>query len=346
MLEDVLEEVHGSLKTLWSKYGLNFIDFFHMDEETPVDKTREVFYRAILTGSTKRNIARAADRITVSDTEMYVCEYDYDRAWPVFKYQIKEISNASSRLFMEYILKLTEKGVREWLNMPYNFKFDEKKLFEAFPNRLFSDNVKGFIIESTVMDTVIRVCSNSGIKTKNPNMLDAQIATAAAIEEAAEGRTDAELEQFAQNLGFMKGAANSRQAEFDLIERDQKVDKDSIERARMVLKKNQERLVIDEEISGEDKHEESEAAGLLTTDEKDFLRVLLNGGDVRAKISEFESRFVSVSLLIESINNKAIDDSEVLVDEDRLFFCLIQFINYYTLFFNAWYIDWKFTKHI
>ena len=117
-----------------------------------------------------------------------------------------------------------------------------------------------FISESTVMDTVMRVCNNSGI---------------------------------------MKGTIGCKQVEYDLIERDQRVDKDSIEKARMVLKKNQERLVVDNELFTEEKK---------SGDERDFLRILLDGGEVRTKINELEGRFVSVSLLIESINNKAIEE--------------------------------------
>lgn len=270
LLEDAIEAVHISLKKLWEKYGLNFMDYFHiMDEKVVVNKTREVFYRAILTEATKRKITKMVNKVIVSDVEKYICEYDTDRDWPIFKYQSKEISNASSRLFMEYIIKLTEKGVREWLNISYKFKFDEKKLLSAFPNKLFKDNVEELVIESTIMNTVACVCNNSGI---------------------------------------MKGAMSCKQVEYDLIERDQRVDKDSIEKARMVLKKNQERLVVDNELFTEEKKTRDEKTRLLSSDERDFLKILLDGGEVRTKINELEGKFISVSLLIESINNKAIEE--------------------------------------
>lgn len=42
LLEDAIEAVHISLKKLWEKYGLNFMDYFHiMDEKVVVNKTRE-----------------------------------------------------------------------------------------------------------------------------------------------------------------------------------------------------------------------------------------------------------------------------------------------------------------
>lgn len=34
----------------------------------------------------------------------------------------------------------------------------------------------------------------------------------------------------------------------------------------------------------------------------------MDGGEVRTKINELEGKFISVSLLIESINNKAIEE--------------------------------------
>ena len=307
LLEDAIEAVHVSLKKLWAKYGLNFMDYFHIDEEIIVDQKREVFYRAILTESMKRRIANIVDNVVISNIEKYSCEYDYERNWPIFKYQIKEVSNASSRMFMEYILKLTEKGVREWLNVSYNFKFDEQKLYESFPNKLFSDNMKEFIIESTIMDTVIRVCSNSRIKTKNPKMKNAK-SISEAVEVVTKRRIRSGLKQHVQNLGIMKKGVNCTQAEYDLIERNQKVDKESIEKARMVLKKNQDRLVVDKEVIEEEKNVEGENIGLFTTDERDFLKVLLENGDIKEKINELERRFISVSLLIESLNNKAIDE--------------------------------------
>ena len=100
----------------------------------------------------------------------------------------------------------------------------------------------------------------------------------------------------------------NEEIEYDLIERDQRVDKDSIEKARMVLKKNQERLVVDNELFTEEKKTRDEKTRLLSSDERDFLKILLDGGEVRTKINELEGKFISVSLLIESINNKAIEE--------------------------------------
>lgn len=132
LLEDALEAVHVSLKKLWAKYDMNFKDYFYINEEIFVDKTREVFYRAILTNSTKKRIAKVVDRVRISDTEEYTCEYDYDKKWPVFKCQIKETCNAASCLFMEYIIRLTENGIRKCLGMPYVFNLNARKLYETF----------------------------------------------------------------------------------------------------------------------------------------------------------------------------------------------------------------------
>lgn len=301
LLEDAIEAVHAKLKKLWAKYNLNFMDYFH-DEEISMVKTREIFRYAVLTASVKERIAETTDRVIVSNEESYTCQYGA-KGWPVFTYQIIEVNNTSSRTFMEYILKLTEKWVGEWLGLLCDFQFDNKKFSEDLPTRLRLNNIKGSNIELIIRNTVTRVCSNSGIKAKDPQILDPHISTATLIGDVTENGTKIKNET---------RRANSKYVEYDLIKMNQKVDKDSIERARRVLKKNQERLVIEDTTNEENKPEfenpEFDSEGFFTMDEQELLRALLDGGDIQKKVNELKSRFISVNLLVESINNKTIDE--------------------------------------
>ncbi|MDD5791668.1 MAG: hypothetical protein PUD22_03685, partial [Erysipelotrichaceae bacterium] len=79
------------------------------------------------------------------------------------KYEQYEISNNSSRMLLDYIIKHTEKIMREHLGLNYNFKLDDRKMFELFPNQLFSDNVRNQIIVRTIVEATEKVCNQCGI---------------------------------------------------------------------------------------------------------------------------------------------------------------------------------------
>ena len=49
-------------------------------------------------------------------------------------------------------------------------------------------------------------------------------------------------------------------------------------------------------------------ATLFTDDERKLIVALLNGENIQNVISQFEGRFISINLLIESINDKSIDE--------------------------------------
>ena len=308
LLEEALEKVHEALVELWAKYDLDFLSYLHIKEYTVSEKTRELFYRSILTDDTKRKILEGANEFYINAGEKYECVYDYDKELPILRYLIKSVNNASSRILMEYILKLTEKFVREWLYMPYSFKFNEHQLKELFPNLLFSDNEKSFLIERTIMETVINVCEKSGIETINPKIIKAYSAGDEIFQNLTEQTKLVEKKNDVQSYDKISEAVNTKQAEYDLIERNQKADKESIEKARRILKKNQERLIIDEEDILQDNTMSDDEATLFTDDERKLIVALLNGENIQNVITQFEGRFISINLLIESINDKSIDE--------------------------------------
>lgn len=161
--EKAIEAVHDALAELWHSYGLSFEDYLHYEDKEIQDKQREIFFRGILTGRTKRYLRTVFEGREVSYTEDYLVGYDYDKNWPVLKYEQYEISNNSSRMLLDYIIKHTEKIMREHLGLNYNFKLDDRKMFELFPNKLFSDNLSNQIIVRTIVEATEKVCNQCGI---------------------------------------------------------------------------------------------------------------------------------------------------------------------------------------
>ena len=163
VLEEAIEEVHKDLTVLWKQYGLSFEEYLHYDERTTQNKQREIFFRGILTGKTKKDLVTSFKGRRISSQEEYRVGYDYDKGWPVLEYEQYEVSNNSSRVLLEYIIKNTEKVLRDHLGMNYNFKFDESKLYELFPVKLFRDNYREYVIEYAIIKAAERACKQHGL---------------------------------------------------------------------------------------------------------------------------------------------------------------------------------------
>ena len=163
VLEEAIEEVHKDLTTLWEEYDLDFEEYLHYETKERQDKQRELFFRGILTGKTKRFLRTSFEGRDISDTESYTVGYNYDRSWPVLEYEQFEISNSSSRILLDYIIKYTEKVVRDHLRMSYNFKFDDQKMYDLFPVPLFYDNMQRHTIARTIIAASDRVCRRNGL---------------------------------------------------------------------------------------------------------------------------------------------------------------------------------------
>ena len=111
-----------------------------------------------MTGKTKKELRNSFKGRKIAPQEEYRFGYNYDKGWPVLEYEQYEISNSSSRVLLEYIIKNTEKVVRDYLGMNYNFKFDEGKLYDLFPVKLFRDNLREYVIEKAIIKAAERVC--------------------------------------------------------------------------------------------------------------------------------------------------------------------------------------------
>ena len=204
---------------------------------------------------------------------------------------------------MEYILKLTEKVVREWLSIPYGFKFDEERLYELFPSRLFEINAKNHIIESVITEIVLGVCEESGIQSKN-----AKIRAVLEVDESIDALNTITIgDDRRERMQKLYSIVSGRKDEYDPIERDQRVDSSSIEGAREVLRRNQNRLIVEEENAEHKDSQSDDFAGVFSSEEEELLKILLSGDSVAERIEEMKQRFLAPNLLVESINEKAID---------------------------------------
>ena len=163
IFEEAIEEVHKELSKLWEKYEIKFLDYLVYENKEQLKKQRELFYRGILTRKTKRYLRTAFEGRRVSESEYYRVGYDYTRNWPLLMYEQTEISNCSSRMLLDYIIKNTERVIRDHLGFSYNFRFDDRKMYELFPIKLFKDNIQNHIIVRTIAITTDRICRKNGI---------------------------------------------------------------------------------------------------------------------------------------------------------------------------------------
>jgi len=163
VLENALEEVHKELKSLWNEYDINFEDYIHFEDRVQQEKEREIFYRGILTDATKEYLRNTFEGRKVSENEEYRTGYNNKRDWPVLVYDHYEISNSSSRILLEYIIKNTEIVIRDHLGLKHTFKINHGQLYDHFPIQLFKDNARRHIIMKTIMRTTEEVCREHGI---------------------------------------------------------------------------------------------------------------------------------------------------------------------------------------
>ena len=89
--------------------------------------------------------------------------YDYVRMLPVLEYSMVEVSNNAGRYLLEYILKQTEKVLREKLGISGSFKFSEYQLYEIYPYDLYYENYREGIIANTIEHVVKQICREMGI---------------------------------------------------------------------------------------------------------------------------------------------------------------------------------------
>ena len=162
-LEKAIEEVHKDLTILWREYDLDFEEYLHYETKERQNKQRELFFRGILTGKTKQLLKKSFKGRNISDTEYYTVGYNYDKNWPVLEYEQFEISNSSSRILLDYIIKYTEKAIGYHLGISYNFKFDDQKMLDLFPGALFRDNMQRHIIAKTIVAASNKACMQNGL---------------------------------------------------------------------------------------------------------------------------------------------------------------------------------------
>lgn len=156
LLEKSLENVHAALEELWKQYGRNLYDDFQYEDIEYTESRRVLFYRSILTSKTKRYLKSKFKGRVVSSDEIYEIDFDEDTMLPVICFEQQEIRHNASKILLDYIIKQTEKTLRELLGIPCNFKLSETQLNALFRADLYTDNCDTRIIAKTIEKAVIR----------------------------------------------------------------------------------------------------------------------------------------------------------------------------------------------
>ena len=175
ILERAIEKVHEELEKLWKHYDLNFEKYLHYEDKIAHRKDRQLFRRTILTGKTKRFLRENFDGRDVSEYEVYQFGYYHGIDWPGLIFEQYEISNNSSRILLDYIIKHTEKVLRIYYGLNFNFKFDDYRLYDLFSDQLFEDNLDNQIIVKTIekaAKSVLKEIDSSYISSEDEPCLE------------------------------------------------------------------------------------------------------------------------------------------------------------------------------
>lgn len=88
------------------------------------------------------------------------------------------------------------------------------------------------------------------------------------------------------------------------------IDEKSLQAARNVLYENQNLLIVDDDVDSIkiEMREEANENSTLSILEREFLDVLLHNGDIDAFEKKAMENYISLNMLTENINGKAIDE--------------------------------------
>ena len=108
---------------------------------------------------------------------------------------------------------------------------------------------------------------------------------------------------------------------FDVINADVDVTQDNLQKVREGLYRNQKRLVIEEEEHEAEKEQDVETpqnnSDMFTSEQKRVLAILLNSKKIKEDLLKLEEEFLSSEVIIESINQKAVDlFGDILIEEN------------------------------
>jgi len=165
LLEKSLKQVHIALEDLWNQYDKDLYKDFQKEDVEIVTINRPIFYRSILTVETVKYLRELQGQKFSFGQEEYAMNFDYNRMLPILSAEIKEVRHMSSKVLLDYIIKQTEKVLREWLGMGSNFKLSEKRLQELFEDELYKENTESHIIARTIEDAVVFACEMDDSQT-------------------------------------------------------------------------------------------------------------------------------------------------------------------------------------
>ena len=326
LLESALEQVGKGLEDLWKEYGLDFWDYLLSPGRMKVTQKRELYCRAIISHRTRFKVLKEFSGIEVSNFEKYRIERNSENGWPMLVFDVMVSSDIPRKRLLEYFIKTTEMTIREMLDENYHFTIDRDRLYEYYPNKLFLDNITTLVVERRIIKAALEACLNSGLDRTRFRLNILNDTSSMSIEDMIDlilkkAKERAENDPYAKQKEYVKKLKERNKPEYDIIDRDQTVDSESLAEAREVLIKNQNRLIIEETDvdSIVNANEARITDEFLTEDEKSVLITLAEGADIREISLSLEQKGVSMSNLVESINEKAVDRIGDIVIDDETF---------------------------
>lgn len=293
-LEGALYTVHYKMYDLWRKYGLDFNSYLPFVKEVYEDEKYGFMTRAVLT---KETIESMVHKQLYAEGEIHTINLDYDA--PVDNRlcydgtKVYRDITAGKRL-IEYILKSTEIIVRKRLGFDYKgLNLNVPDLRQAFMGTEAEVLIKNLSAMDSLIETNVKEYLNNITSSINNWLITHQRSIPIV--------SDVEVVTTKNDLSDV-------------------IDEHTLQSARKVLYKNQERLVIENEEKQMDDVSNSNDSDKesLSELERALIETLLYHDDVR----EFEDRarntFYSLNMLIESVNNKAIEMiGDVIIENDN-----------------------------
>lgn len=227
---ECLKAIEIPLENLWKKYDRSFIKDLLDAQITEKFISSILFKRIVLSNETQdflNNISRINFKGYKNDIKVNY-NYNINCFEKEICYYIVDYDN--QYLLREYIFKLVEKSLRNFMKIPSSFLLDSSNLAERFNDNLYIDNLNSDIIANTINDTIASLYKNT---INNSHVSSNQNGNVVIQNIRKDDEKNVKKERIIENL--------IKANELKLI------NQESIFNSRSILDSNQEKLVIDED---------------------------------------------------------------------------------------------------
>lgn len=301
IFEAAFEAVNKKLAAVWAEYGLSYESMLYQ----AAGKNTYVYLRAIVSRDIQYQLASQSLKREISQDESYIINENEKTLRLQWEFVTQRYDIAFIKAFMEYTLKLTEYRLRMWLGYMASdsFNVDASSIYrfeqkDPVVRKLLLDNQDAGRIERIIYETVAEICEAKAIVQKG------YYEPFAVFHGTHDYTSDALL-------------AEEEKLDYEGIDPNQRITGKSLEEARLVLLRNQGKLVIEDE---EDKPDVAPEPTNVSFDplELKLLRILVYSDNVAFELQNLMLQNVIPSVLITKINEKAMDlIGDVLIDEDQ-----------------------------